>query len=138
MYCVIYDANCNLCVNLVRWLETLDRGQRFQYLPMQNEPALAQYGLNAADCEAGMILLDPQQPSRRWQGSEAAEEIGRLLPAGAAFVEAYRALPGVKPLGDRLYALIRDHRYHLFGRRSIQYPSAYPLCQDGGCGQGNL
>ena len=27
-----------------------------------------------------MILIDTNTPTRRWQGSDAAEEIGRLLP----------------------------------------------------------
>lgn len=133
MNCVIYDGNCNLCVNLVRLLETLDRGQQFRYISMQDEAALATYGITAEDCEQGMILLDPQQPQRRWQGSDAAEEIGRRLPLGDLFVEAYRALPGAKPAGDRFYSYIRDHRYEIFGQRSQTYHSPYPDCQDGRC-----
>ncbi|MEO0410165.1 MAG: DCC1-like thiol-disulfide oxidoreductase family protein, partial [Cyanobacteria bacterium P01_A01_bin.135] len=36
MYYVIYDGSCNLCVNLVKALETIDQGQRFRYIPMQD------------------------------------------------------------------------------------------------------
>ena len=134
MYCVIYDGNCNLCVSLVRLLESLDRGNQFQYLPMQDEATLARYNITAADCEAGMILLDLQALDRRWQGSAAAEEIGRLLPLGDVFVQAYRALPGVKQAGDQVYAFVRDNRYELFGKRSSRYDSGYPLCTDQRCG----
>jgi predicted DCC family thiol-disulfide oxidoreductase YuxK len=133
MYCVIYDGNCNLCVNLVRTLESIDQGQCFQYLPMQNQPGLAQYGITPTDCEAGMILLDQDDPTRRWQGSNAAEEIGRLLPVVQGLVEAYRALPGAKATGDRVYTYIRDNRYNLFGKRQESYQSAYPLCPDQAC-----
>ncbi|HSM80864.1 MAG TPA: DCC1-like thiol-disulfide oxidoreductase family protein [Nodosilinea sp.] len=133
MYCVIYDGNCNLCVNLVQLLERLDRGTQFQYVPMQDGATLARYGITPADCEAGMILLDSQAPDRRWQGSDAAEEIGRLLPLGDLFVQAYRALPGAKRLGDQVYAVVRDRRYELFGQRSQRYDSAYPLCDGDGC-----
>jgi predicted DCC family thiol-disulfide oxidoreductase YuxK len=133
MYCVIYDGNCNLCVNLVRTLESIDQGQRFQYLPMQNQPGLAQYGITPTDCEAGMILLDQDDPTRRWQGSNAAEEIGRLLPVVQGLVEAYRALPGTKATGDLVYTYIRDNRYSLFGQRQEPYQSVYPLCQDQAC-----
>jgi predicted DCC family thiol-disulfide oxidoreductase YuxK len=133
MYSVIYDGNCNLCVNLVRLLETLDRGQRFHYVPMQDHDTLASYGITPADCEAGMILLDPACPDYRWQGSNAAEEIGRLLPLGETFVQAYRALPGAKQTGDQVYAFIRDHRYNLFGQRVEVYASQYPICRDQTC-----
>lgn len=134
MYCVIYDGNCNLCVTLVRVLESVDQGAQFQYVPMQDSPTLARYGITPTDCEAGMILIDRQAPDRRWQGSAAAEEIGRLLPLGNPFVQAYRALPGAKQVGDQVYAFVRDRRYDLFGKRSDRYDSAFPLCDDDSCG----
>lgn len=130
-YYVIYDGNCNLCVTLVRSLETLDQGKLFQYIPMQDQQTLSQWGITPQDCEQGMILIDGNQPGRRWQGSDAAEEIGRLLPLGSVFVDAYRALPGMKWAGDRFYEQIRDHRYTIFGKRSTTYQSAY--CADGNC-----
>lgn len=133
MYCVIYDGDCNLCVSLVQLLESFDRGQQFQYLPMQDDAALARYGITPQDCEAGMILIDLAAPERRWQGSAAAEEIGRLLPLGNPVVQAYQALPGAKAVGDSIYALVRDRRYELFGQRSSRYDSAYPLCSDQRC-----
>lgn len=133
MYHVVYDGNCNLCVNLVKFLETLDRGDRFFYTPMQDQPTLDRLGITPEDCELGMILIDAEHPSRRWQGSEAAEEIGRLLPMGSLFVEAYRALPGLKGVGDRFYEQIRDHRYALFGKRSTTYHSGYPACDSNAC-----
>ena len=109
MYYVIYDGNCNLCVNLVKILESLDRGERFLYTPMQDQNTLTQFGITADDCELGMILIDATDPTRCWQGSNAAEEIGRLLPVGSVFVDAYRALPGMKWLGDRVYERVRDN-----------------------------
>jgi predicted DCC family thiol-disulfide oxidoreductase YuxK len=77
-YHVIYDGNCNLCVSLVQQLENLDKGQLFDYISMQEEDALKQFGITSQDCEMGMILIDAKTPERRWQGSDAAEEIGRL------------------------------------------------------------
>lgn len=130
-YHVIYDGNCNLCVTLVQLLENLDQGQQFDYIPMQDEATCETFGITPQDCEMGMILIDRASPERRWQGSEAAEEIGRLLPMGEVFVSAYRAMPGMKWLGDRTYQQVRDHRYSWFGKRSSTYNSAYPLgCQD--------
>ena len=130
---VIFDGNCNLCVTLVQFLEKLDQGHLFLYLPMQDVEGLTQFGVTAEDCEMGMILLKgnaPKERSQRWQGSQAAEEIARLLPMGAVFIQAYRALPGMKPLGDGVYAQVRDNRYTLFGKRSTTYQSSYPVCLD--------
>lgn len=133
MYHVIYDGNCNLCVNLVRFLESLDAGQQFYYAPMQDPETLEQFGITPQDCELGMILINGNLPEQRWQGSDAAEEIARLLPVGQPFIEAYRALPGMKWMGDRVYQQVRDNRYALFGKRTSTYQSAYPICQSGQC-----
>lgn len=126
-YHVIYDGNCNLCVTLVQQLENLDKGQLFDYTPMQNEEMLKSFGVTTQDCQMGMILIDASSPERRWQGSNAAEEIARLLPAGKVFIAAYQSLPGMKWLGDRTYEQVRDNRYSWFGRRSSTYQSAYPV-----------
>jgi predicted DCC family thiol-disulfide oxidoreductase YuxK len=133
MYAVIYDGNCNLCVTLVRLLEQLDKGQQFSYVPMQDTEKLQYFEVSAADCELGMLLIDCGAPDRRWQGSNAAEEIGRLLPMGEMFVQAYRAMPGVKATGDRAYTYVRDNRYDLFGKRDKTYWPSFPLCDTDSC-----
>jgi predicted DCC family thiol-disulfide oxidoreductase YuxK len=129
IYHVIYDGNCNLCVTLVQILETLDKGRIFRYTSMQDEKKLQGWGITPQDCEKGMILIDGNTPEKRWQGSDAAEEIGKLLPLGSVFVDAYRVLPGMKWAGDKFYEQIRDNRYSLFGKRSSTYESGY--CDDG-------
>ena len=133
-YHVIYDGNCNLCTTLVQLLESLDKGALFDYIPMQDETTLKAFNITAKDCEMGMILIDGKNPEKRWQGSDAAEEIGHLLPGGELFINAYRALPGMKWTGDRLYAQIRDNRYNWFGKRDSTYQSAYPV----GCNASKL
>ena len=130
-YYVIYDGNCNLCTNLVQILETIDRGELFQYAPMQAEETLKRWDIAPNDCELGMIVIDASALERRWQGSAAAEKIGELLPLGALFVGAYRLLPGLKWTGDRIYEQIRDNRYSWFGKRDTTYNSAYSV--DCGC-----
>ena len=125
-YLVIYDGDCNLCSTLVQALEQLERGSLFRYVPMQDAETLTQWQITAQDCEMGMIVLNINNPTQRWQGSDAAEEIARLLPAGAAVIQAYRAIPGLKGLGDRTYTQVRDNRYAWFGRRATTYQSQYP------------
>lgn len=133
MYAVVYDGNCNLCVTLVQLLEKLDGGDRFTYVPMQDEKTLTSFNVTAQDCELGMILINRDHPKQRWQGSDAAEEIGHLLPMGALFVQAYRAMPGAKSAGDKTYEYVRDNRYNLFGKRTETYQPTYPLCTDNSC-----
>lgn len=116
-YYVVFDGKCNLCTNFAQLLKQFDRDQIFAYIPMQDESTLAKFNITPTDCEAGMILIDAHQPETRWQGSEAAEEIARLLPLGDMFISAYRAIPGMKWLGDRSYEQIRDNRYQWFGER---------------------
>ena len=125
-YHVIYDGNCNLCVSFTQLLERFDRGHLFDYIPMQDEATLQQFGITAQDCQMGMILLDATNLENKWQGSEAAEEITRLLPLGEALMAGYHALPSMKEIGDRAYAQIRDNRYRWFGKRDTTYYSAYP------------
>jgi predicted DCC family thiol-disulfide oxidoreductase YuxK len=125
-YLVIYDGDCNLCATLVQALEQLERGSLFRYVPMQDAETLTQWHITPQDCEMGMILLGINNPHQRWQGSDAAEEIARLLPAGASVIGAYRAIPGLKGLGDRTYTQVRDNRYAWFGRRPQTYQSQYP------------
>lgn len=132
-YYVIYDGNCNICVNLVKLLESMDRGQLFSYAPMQDNATLSRFGITPQDCELGMMVLNQDHPEQRWQGSEAAEAIARLLPLGEGVIQAYRAIPGLKPGGDRLYAYVRDQRYALFGKRDRLYESLYPICESGHC-----
>ena len=132
-YTVIYDGKCNLCVTLVQLLESLDKGDRFQYIPMQDLESLQRWNVTPQDCELGMILIDAAAPERRWQGSDAAEEIGQLFPLGNLFIAAYRALPGLKWSGDRIYEQVRDNRYTLFGQRNHVYHTAYPACDSNAC-----
>ena len=132
-YHVIYDGKCNLCATFTQLLEQYDRGNIFDYIPMQDEKTLAELNITAPDCEAGMILIDGNEPKNRWQGSNAAEEIARLLPLGEAFIAAYRGIPGVKWLGDRSYAQIRDNRYSWFGKRDDTYNSTYAFSCGSDC-----
>jgi len=126
-YAVIYDGDCNLCANFVRILESFDRGRLFCYVPMQDDETLRKFEVTATDCEMGMILIDRHDLTRRWQGSEAAEEITRLLPTGNTLIATYRAISPLKALGDASYIKIRDNRYRLFGKRDRTYQTAYPF-----------
>jgi predicted DCC family thiol-disulfide oxidoreductase YuxK len=134
-YYTIYDGNCNLCVTFVQQLEQLDRGKLFRYIPMQDNQTLAELGVTADDCQQGMMLINADDRTQRWQGSAAAEAIGKLLPGVDLAIDLYRWIPGLKWLGDRGYLQIRDNRYQWFGKRDRTYLSPYEFksCQDESC-----
>ena len=129
-YYVIYDGNCNLCVSLVKLLEKLDQGKTFNYAAMQEMGVLSALDINEDDCQKGMILISTTTPQQKWQGSDAAEEIARILPTGDIFIKFYRLLPGFKNMGDGLYSYIRDNRYDLFGKTGETYFSDFPISCD--------
>jgi predicted DCC family thiol-disulfide oxidoreductase YuxK len=134
-YYAIYDGNCNLCVTFVQKLEQFDSGKIFQYVPMQDDQTLNKLGITASDCEQGMMLINADDLTQRWQGSEAAEAIGKLIPGVNLAIDLYRWVPGLKWLGDRGYLQIRDNRYTWFGKRDQTYLSTYQFksCQDDHC-----
>lgn len=134
-YYVIYDGNCNLCVTFVQQLEQIDSGKLFRYISMQDKETLAEFNVTEADCQQGMMLIDADNLSQRWQGSAAAEAIGKLLPGVNVAVDLYRWIPGLKWLGDRGYLQLRDNRYQWFGKRDQTYVSDYQFksCQDNSC-----
>ncbi|MEM8778740.1 MAG: DCC1-like thiol-disulfide oxidoreductase family protein [Cyanobacteria bacterium P01_G01_bin.49] len=127
VYHIIYDGNCNLCATFTQLLSKFDQGHLFDYIPMQAQATLQQFEITPQDCEMGMILIDGNNPKNRWQGSNAAEEITRLLPLGQVFITAYRSLPGVKWMGDKTYEQVRDNRYNWFGKREKIYNTPYPF-----------
>ncbi|MCS6782238.1 MAG: DCC1-like thiol-disulfide oxidoreductase family protein [Gloeomargarita sp. SKYBB_i_bin120] len=120
-YLIIYDGRCRLCSGWVAALYTLEQGRWLRYLPMQDETALAAWGVTPADCDQGVILIDGNQPERRWQGTAALEQLATLIPGMEPLVALYQQLPGLKALGDACYAQIRDHRYEWFGTREEVY-----------------
>lgn len=134
-YYTIYDGKCNLCVTFVQQLEQIDRGKLFRYIPMQDKQTLAEFNVTEDDCQQGMMLINAADLTQRWQGSEAAEAIGKLLPGLNLAIDLYRWVPGLKWLGDRGYLQIRDNRYQWFGKRDRTYLSDYRFehCQDNDC-----
>lgn len=111
----------------------MDQGRQFCYAPMQDRATLDPLGIAPEECEQGMILVNAENPSERWQGSDAAEEIGCRVPFGASFVSLYRSLPMIKQMGDRAYEQIRDNRYRWFGKRMETYTSKFPICENNSC-----
>jgi Protein of unknown function, DUF393. len=108
--------------------------QNFCLQPHAECGDLARFQLAIADMVLGVMLIDLNCPSIRWQGSSAIEEIAKLLPNAAPFVHLYLQIKPIKWLGDRTYEQIRNHRYALFGKRSHTFVSEFaPICAGDRC-----
>lgn len=105
---VFYDRSCPICTTEMEALAARDGGHR----------------LSMTDCSAAGFSLDaPGAPTREalMRRIHARDETGRWLHGIEVFVEAYRAAgfhrtarvldaPLLRPLLDRLYGPIADHR----------------------------
>ena len=103
---LLYDADCGFCrwtlAALLRW----DRDARL--LPVSIQSAEGQALLR--DVPPGLRLASAHAVTpdgRVYSGGAAAEHVARLLPAGAPFAAAARALE--RPV-DRSYRWVANHR----------------------------
>ena len=108
-YYLIHDPNCPTCRPFIQLLQSFDRGQLFTCISLEDRERLRDFGLTVEECQQkGLILINVNEPSQRWYGSEAVEEIVNVLPMGHLLIATYRAMPGAKPLGDSVYAALKD------------------------------
>ncbi|MDY7023399.1 MAG: DCC1-like thiol-disulfide oxidoreductase family protein [Cyanobacteriota bacterium] len=108
-YYLIHDPNCPTCGPFIQLLQSYDRGQLFTCISLENQERLAEFGLTLEECkQKGLILINTNNLSQRWYGSEAIEEVVNVLPMGQLLIATYRAMPGAKPIGDRVYVTLKD------------------------------
>ena len=104
---LIYDGECGFCSRSMELVRRWDREHRLQYVPFQDEAAVARFGVPLPARAAAMHLILPD--GRVFAGADAAPEILRLLP-GKHWLAAPFAVPGVRPIARRVYAWIARRR----------------------------
>jgi predicted DCC family thiol-disulfide oxidoreductase YuxK len=104
---LVYDGTCGLCRDAVAVVRRWDRTGRFSFVPFQDGPRVAAFGVPLGTLAAAMHVVLPD--GRVFAGADAAPEILRRLP-GKAWLAAPFALPGAMPLARRLYAWIAARR----------------------------
>jgi predicted DCC family thiol-disulfide oxidoreductase YuxK len=107
---VIYDGECGICQQSVDLLKRWDREHVLQYVPFQDEAAVARFHVALPALAAAMHLVFPD--GRVFAGADAVPELLRLLP-GKRWLAAWFGMPGVLPLARRLYARIAARRHCL-------------------------
>lgn len=107
---LIYDGECGLCRQAVDLLRRWDREQALRFVPFQDGPAVARFGIALPALAAAMHLVFPD--GRVYAGADAAPELLRLVPGKRWLASLFR-VPGVLPLARRGYAWIAARRHCL-------------------------
>ena len=107
---LIYDGECGLCRQAVGLLKRWDREQALRFVPFQDGPAVARFGIALPALAAAMHLVLPD--GRVYAGADAAPELVRLFPGKRWLAWLFR-VPGVPTLARRGYAWIAARRHCL-------------------------
>jgi predicted DCC family thiol-disulfide oxidoreductase YuxK len=105
---LIYDGSCGMCRDVVGLVRRWDRRRAIDYVPFQDGPAVAGFGIALPALAAAMHLILPD--GRVFAGADATPELARLLP-GKAWLAAFYRVPGVRPAARRVYAWIAARRH---------------------------
>ncbi len=121
-----YDGNCGYCGWVVRRLASLDFLGRVAWIPYQclEEPPV---GLSWEDLDSAVYLERAQ--GQLYRGFYAFRMLSAVIPPIAPLLPLLW-LPGVRFLGEALYARIARNRCHLFGGSLPETPEE-PAERDG-------
>lgn len=114
MAVLLFDGVCNFCHGAVRFIVARDPAGYFQFAPLQSEVGarlLDGCGMPATALET-MVLIDDDGCHT---ASDAALRIAGRLSGVWPLLKALWIVP--RPVRDRLYRFVVDHRYRWFGRR---------------------
>jgi predicted DCC family thiol-disulfide oxidoreductase YuxK len=110
---LIYDGDCPVCAETVRWIRENERKDSFEMLPCQSGEVRKRFPLiEPAACMRAMQLILPD--GKILSGEKALPEILKRLkrysPAAALF-----SLPGSEAISRSFYRWFADNRYHIAG-----------------------
>jgi predicted DCC family thiol-disulfide oxidoreductase YuxK len=109
---LIYDAECAMCRASALWImrRALSSGQ-LEILPCRAGVTRERFpAVTEAACMTAMQLVLPD--GRVLSGADAVPELLRRI-RGWGWVAGAFALPGVRPIGRRLYAWIASNRMRI-------------------------
>ena len=111
---LLFDGVCNLCNGSIQFIIPRDPEGTLRFAPLQSEigeTVREAAGLSTDDLET-VVLVDDGKAYLR---SDAAIRVGEHLGGVYRLLSLGRLLP--RPLRDRIYEFVADHRYDWFGRK---------------------
>lgn len=109
---MIYDGHCAMCTGLAIKLGKADTSGVFEIVPSQLTGVHDRFPWIAPEAYAESLQVVRNSDNRTWQGAAAVEQIVSELRAGW-FLSWLFAIPFGRPIADRLYRWIADHRHEL-------------------------
>ena len=117
-----YDGNCGYCGWVVGRLASLDFLGRVAWIPYQSLEE-SPPGITWEDLDSAVYLMRGQ--GRFYRGFYAFRMLSAVILPLAPILPLL-GLPGVRFLGEALYARIARNRCHLFGGSSPETPPETP------------
>jgi predicted DCC family thiol-disulfide oxidoreductase YuxK len=111
---LLFDGVCNLCNGVVQFLVPRDPAGVLRFASLQSDAGqrlLDAHDVPVDDLET-VVLLDGRGYHLK---SEAVVRVAEHLGGVYALASALRLVP--RSVRDRLYDLVAEHRYRVFGRR---------------------
>ena len=112
---LLFDGVCNLCNGIVRFTVRFDAAGTFRFAPLQSPVGrrlLEEHDLPTDGFDSFVLVED----GAAYTKSTAALRVCRRLDGPFPLLYPLLALP--TGLRDRVYDLVADHRYRVFGRKA--------------------
>ena len=110
---VLFDAYCNLCDGVVKFLRKNDHKKQFIFIPLQSQKGMELVQqFNVPENIDAIVLITSE---RIFTESDAALEIARNLPILSKAAAVLKYIP--KPFRDKIYRFIAAKRYRWWGKK---------------------
>ena len=112
---VIYDAGCNLCTGIVRFVKRRKIGSRFRFIPLQSEDGrqmLILAGLPSDKADTVVYQTDKGVYLRSTAVLNILKDLGGLWTLFYIFI----IIPS--PVRDYGYKVVSQNRYIIFGKKN--------------------
>jgi len=106
---VFYDVDCGICFFTARVVARMDVLGRMRWLSNRDPAALAAAGVDAELLDRTILVVDGDDPTRRWTRSDAFAEIFGALPLGRLWAWPLR-VPGARQLAGAVYDWVARNR----------------------------
>lgn len=110
---IIFDSECNLCLDSIHFIVKNDERAKFKFLKLQSQLAqnyLENYGIDPKTLNSIVLIKN----DHIYLKSDAAVEIAKHLDGKYQKLAYLRFVP--KFLRDSIYSYIAKNRYKLFGK----------------------
>ena len=110
---ILFDGICNLCNGAVDFIMKKDKTRQFRFVALQSNEGKKYMDQYKVPPQIDSVILIKNEEA--FVESEAAIEIGKMLPAPWKWSGIFRIVP--LKIRDSIYRWIAKNRYRWFGKR---------------------